>query len=352
MNICIVTYYRNENPGSVLQAYALQLVLKNDGHNIVFYRNTISSHTVRHLLLRIVNSIIRCRIYNAKLFFSKYILFSKAHHLLNEIHKDNLSKSDINCYILGSDVIWSMEHQPLKKRLPFFGYPFVGTKIISYAVSAANTTSERFTQIGLIPGSLNHISSLSVRDQHTKDIVQPLTETPIALVCDPTLLLSTKDYQIFEKTAPSIGSYIVLYLFEGLSDQMINNLQTFARQTNRKIVSLSLNDYADIMLPCDPWNFITYYKHADYIITDTFHGTLFSIIFERQFLSVQCGKNKVNDLLGRLLLTDRIFHDNDELLLSLEKPIDWSVPNRILDELREQSLQFLSVALKNINIDS
>jgi hypothetical protein len=347
MIICIVTIYRNENPGSVLQAYALQKTLSNMQHRVVFYKHIIKSHTVRKMLLRIAKSIALLKLGKTAQIVRQFISYSKAHRLFKEISPDRLPNMNVDCYILGSDTIWNMEVKTLKEKLHFFGLPFIGKKIITYAASAANTTAEQIAQQGLVSGSLDHIQHISVRDEHTKNLIRPLTSKPVVLTCDPTLLLSADDYGTFENADPLKGKYILVYIYDKLSDAAIAELQGFAKRLSLKIIffSKSLNSIKGKVIPKDPWTFITYYKHADYIITDTFHGSVFSIIFQKQFVSVQRGKNKVNDLLKRFKLSHRIAEDKEELIAVLERSMDWTVPNAALSDMREQSLEFLCSAL-------
>ena len=124
-------------------------------------------------------------------------------------------------------------------------------------------------------------------------------------------------------------------------------LDTFAKRENSKIVSLS-ESYVkgiDINAKKDPWSFLTYYKNADYVVTDTFHGSIFSVIYRKQFISIQRGKDKVSDLLERLQLSSRLVEDNEELSMALEAPIKWESSEHALKELREKSFRYLRDAL-------
>jgi polysaccharide pyruvyl transferase WcaK-like protein len=345
--LCIVTIYRNENPGSALQAYALQSVLSSFGNKVFFCKNTSPGHTIRGLILRIASPVARLRFKLAFLRLHQFYSYTKTQQLFISRSPKKLKKASIDCFILGSDTIWDIKEKRLKYLSQNWGFSFAGRKIISYAASAENTSSELLAHNGIVIGSLDHIQQISVRDEHTKNLIQPLTTKPVVIVCDPTLLLSVEDYGIFANKAPLKEKYILIYIYEKLSNTAITELNDFTKRLNLKTVyiSMSFNNAKSFVIPKDPWTFITYYKHADYIITDTFHGSVFSIIFQKQFISVQRGKNKVNDLLTRLQLTHRYIEDIKDMISILERPIDWTSPNAILSEWREQSKRFLCNAL-------
>ena len=347
MIICIVTIYRNENPGSILQAYALKKVLIKEGHTVFHYKHISKSHTVYGLAKRIAASILKGKIRMVGLCVKQYKLCSKAHRVFEEISPRSLPKKRIDCYILGSDTIWDIEARKLKERCCFFGMLFKGSKIISYAASAANTSALQLSKNNITQGSLDHINAISVRDQHTKDLIQPIANGPVSLVCDPTLLLTADEYEDFRKPYTGAGKIVLTYLWGGFSNRAKDELLFFADKMGLKIVTLTPHSivYADMVLTRDPWTFITYFENADYVITDTFHGCIFSIIFKKQFISIERGKSKVNDLLERLKLPERLIPDGAGLIANLEKPIDWQPSEEALAAYKAQSIEYLNSAL-------
>ena len=87
-------------------------------------------------------------------------------------------------------------------------------------------------------------------------------------------------------------------------------------------------------------NFLNYIHESSYVITDTFHGTIFSINFNKKFISIDRGKNKVNELLGNCNLIDRLVNNND-ISEQLENDIDYGEVNISVEKLRDKSVQFL-----------
>jgi len=358
MNICIVTKYSGENPGSAMQAWALQQILSKSpyNHDVIFCKHISVHHSLRRLVPNLMIGILRLSFTVVSAIIKNNLVFNKMYCYFNEIPAGSLPIDSIDYYVLGSDTIWSLgETKSNSDKYIFFGYQLKGKKIISYAPSAGNAKTEDLLRNGIIRGSLDHINSISVRDEHTRDLIKPLTDNDVTIACDPTLLLKADDYKHFEKE-PQNEKYILIYLFKGLSESARSELQDLKKRTDRKIVCFvtsvkkismtRLYGMADDAVSKDPWNFITLFKHADYIVTDTFHGSIFSIIFKKQFVSVQRGKNKVNELLKRLRLSSRLVEDSEGLIPTLEKPIDWVEPERVLTELRKKSLEYLENALK------
>jgi hypothetical protein len=347
MKICVVTIYRNDNVGSALQAYAMQKVLSDNKATVIFLKNVVPANTFYTCLKRAIKAVLKLRFKEFIGTVQKYKKFSKMQSFFIEVSADKLMNQHIDCFVLGSDVIWDLS----RKRPEYFwgiGSGFVERKVISYAASVANTSAELLAQHGFTRGSLDHIKSIAVRDQHTKDVIQPIVNTPVSLVCDPTMLLTATDYEAFKNNSSIESGYVLLYLRKVPSVHMSRELTDMAQQKNLRIISLldSCRFCADKVVKCDPWSFITYYLNADYIITDTFHGSVFSIIFRKQFVAIQRGMNKVNDLLERLHLSHRLVDDKNNMAFTLEQAIEWIQTEKALSILREQSLSFLFESLK------
>ncbi|MCL1843562.1 MAG: polysaccharide pyruvyl transferase family protein [Defluviitaleaceae bacterium] len=344
MTVCIVTIYRNGNPGSAFQAYALQKVL-SENNDVFFHKYISPGLKKRKLFLSVSSSLIRLNFSGAARKIYRYHKFIKFIQRFKELSANDLS--EVDCFVLGSDIIWDLEAKRENAQI-FWGTPFKGKKIISYAACAANTTPEMLAENGITTGSLEHIKSISVRDEHTKNLIAPLVSIPITMVCDPALLLSADDYEEFNTVTPVSERYILIYMFKTLTETAKNELFAFAKKTNRKIISFTTSaaKLGEIKIPQEPWSFISYYKNADFVITDTFHGSIFSIIMQRQFITIQRGKNKVTDLLNSLHLNQRLAEDNAGIISSLEKSIDWTQPNDALANIRAHSLKYLKDALQ------
>jgi len=108
MKICVVTIYRNENVGSVLQAYAMQSVLSENNATVVFHKNIASSHTLYKLLRRIAGAILKLRFNTIHPKVYKFLKFSQIQKSVIEVSAKKLLNLKIDCYILGSDVIWDL----------------------------------------------------------------------------------------------------------------------------------------------------------------------------------------------------------------------------------------------------
>ncbi len=114
-----------------------------------------------------------------------------------------------------------------------------------------------------------------------------------------------------------------------------------------------VQDACDRFIDCDPFHVIAFFQHADYVITDTFHGSILSIITHRKFVSVvrntgYGNAEKITDLLERLHLKDRIIDDIDKLDIMLDKEIDYKSIDAIIETEREKSYGYLKTQIKEV----
>ncbi len=192
---------------------------------------------------------------------------------------------------------------------------------------------------------LNNMKAISVRDKATYDIVKKITNRKIDVVCDPTFLLTKEDYK------KEIGNklndnYIFVYLFSNLNSSLVQKIKDFAKSRNLKIISGTNNyNWCDDCVINNPINFMNSIYYADYVITDTFHGTIFSINFEKQFIVLNKKKNKVNELLKNFNFEDRLFEENSNIEI-LDEKIDYKLRNKPLKEHREASFNYLNEVIK------
>ena len=267
--------------------------------------------------------------------------FAKAQQLLHVI--GDSQTDSVDCFVLGSDTIWNLESRNLVANIPvFWGSKFKNARVISYAASAGNAGKELFAQHPELSEAARAWSAVSVRDRYTYDIISSLTDHPVRMVCDPTLLLPAETYR---EDAGGIaeGNYIFLYLFSRLSEEQMKDLRCFADENGLRIIrgTPGQDPGVDECIVNSPFTFLRYMAGARYVITDTFHGTLFSINFNRQFVALDRGKIKVNEIIRTLGLERRLVSDGDELLSRLTEKMDYEPVNKTLDEMRTASLTFL-----------
>ena len=348
MKVCVVTVYNSVNSGSFWQAKALEIYLKKMGVEVYFYKrkNDLNSSSNKFIQkIKIIKSFLKTGIKGAQIQSKIYKGFNALQKEFNIINKKSTIYKKIDCFILGSDTIWNLESNYFSKNYEiYFGGIFKNTKKITYAASVGNTTYEKFVNYSEISKMLNDIKHISVRDEETYNIIRKFGIKNQRIVCDPTLLLTKDDYIKIEKV-PMTEKYIFLYLFSPLNKKQIEELQKFAKEKKLRIINgIKKENYCDEYIINSPYTFLNYMLYADFIITDTFHGTIFSVNLEKEFISINRKKKKVNDFLVRMNLKDRLINENDDMFNILTKKVDYS--NCEKEKFRKESQKFIEYSLK------
>lgn len=348
MKVCIVTAYNNMNSGSHWQAYALGQILKMQGHEVYYYKRekkgTASSFIVQ--LNNIARKLFHLRFLETRDYIKRIISFKKTGKIFSIIDSSSILYNDIDYFILGSDTIWNLDSPYYNKnKTTFWGDIFFNKNIISYAGSIANTKTEMLAD-SFYSNSINKWKSISVRDTYTKNLFSKLTTKQVHLVCDPTLLLPEKHYRGICK--PKTRNYIFLYLFKKLNHNQDIQLRAFANKYGLEIICGTRRDISsqtDTYIINNPYNFMAYMLGAKYVVTDTYHGTIFSVNFNKQFVVINRDLTKIQDFLLNVSLADRIIDCESELDYTISKLINYDLANQKIQELRSYSLKYLEDSL-------
>ena len=337
------------NSGSHWQAYALGQILKMQGHEVYYYKRekkgTASSFIVQ--LNNTARKLFHLRFLETRDYIKRIISFKKTEKEFTIIDPSSVLYNDIDYFILGSDTIWNLDSPYYNNnKTTFWGDIFFNKNIISYAGSIANTKTKMLAD-DFYSNSINKWKSISVRDTYTKNFFSKLTTKQVHLVCDPTLLLLEKHYKRICK--PKTGNYVFLYLFKKLNHNQDLQLRAFADKNGLEIIGGTRRDISSNtdkhIINC-PYNFMRYMLGAKYVVTDTYHGTIFSVNFNKQFVVINRDLIKVQDFLSIVGLTDRIIDYESELYDIINQTINYNFTNQKLQELRNYSLKYLTDNLK------
>ena len=285
MKIGILTFHNADNYGAVLQCYALQEHLKkqypNDEVYVIDYKNALIEHSYRVLGLR------RSLFGNFTQFFYLPIALKKRKHFKDFKNKYlNLGTSDLSAYDViyyGSDQIWNTSLTNVD--LTFFGKGFNGKKI---AYGASDGGEMEFSDE--IKDLLNSFESISVH---------------VSAVSDPVFFLSKEDW-LKIAVLPKERNYVLAYKISDRPD-FDEQAEKLGKQLGKKVIQIvyvkSLRKlfyrkqhFAEAI---SPEQFVGYFANADYVITTSFHGTAFSILFEKPFyvLSFEKRSERIMELL-------------------------------------------------------
>ena len=246
--------------------------------------------------------------------------------------------------LFGSDQIWNSR---LSHGLDsnFFGKDFPEDTVkASYAASIGPAQLEEGQQ-PLMEQYLTCLDHISVREASAARLLQTMTEKPITTVCDPTLLLETEEWEKLCKPINVRGNYICVYVLE-INERLISLVNALANKEGLPVVFFDLkNRYgckAYSRYTADPLEFISYLKNAKYVVTNSFHGTVFSIIFRKQFLCITNHSNpgRAEQLLKDLRLEDRLVHDAADLAVA-DLPVDYSYAREFIAAERAKAEEYL-----------
>lgn len=332
MTIVIVTVYNSYNCGSYLQAYALYKTLKEKGSDVYFLkREPYRLGTFRYRLCKSIKAFLKCHFRDSQYILREHFRYKKAQKILPKT--DNLNCADLVIY--GSDTIWNMETAYFRDNWEKYWGKGVENKKITYAASVGSTNASVFYDNQAIKKCIKEFSGVSVRDDHTYKIAENLLddEKP-TMVVDPTMLLSVDDYSEIMGKCHQRG-FILVYYFGKMTKEQNKALKEFAKSQNKKIISFGKN------IPFSPELMLSYFKAADYIVTNTFHGNVFSIIFNKKFVSYGKEQKKVVSLLQEFGLLHRLLDSEIVFDEVLSADIDYIKVNEILNSKRSHSLNYL-----------
>ena len=362
MQINTITCHDVYNLGASLQAYALQTYLESLGHDvrIIDYKPAyLSQHynlwsvsaNYNKPFIRLLYLIAKLpvRLYSLKRkkvfdeFTSKYLKLTHRFHS-NEDLKNNPPQADV--YIAGSDQIWNTLFPNGKDPAFYLDFAPKGKKKFTYAASFATVdVSEEY--VPFVTQMLAKLDAISLREKRSLPLLSKLGRKDGIAVCDPVFLLNAKQWASL-LTSLDKNPYVLVYDFEH-SSKIRNIAKYIAKEKHLEIISVGpfKESYAkENFVNAGPLEFINLIRHCDYFISNSFHGTAFSLIFKKNFFVVnrEEGINeRMLSLLSDLLLQDRIVSNIGQIDLN---SIDYTIPSQRINELISFSKEYLKAQLK------
>lgn len=352
MKVGILTFPNSPSFGASLQMYALYNALKamEMDVEIINYKN-IYMRQGKHIkesetnIIKKVLSYLLCypSTYRFRKFEKQLLLYPRK--TMNE--KDNLQKisSRYDCLICGSDQVWN-PFVTDKDLNYFFAFAESGCKKISYAASfGVNEIEKNYAQ--KIKAQLSTFDGISIREEQGQKIIEDMLGIKCDIVLDPSMLIEMSEWKKVEKKVCGLPEhYIARFIFNYDAD-VEKRIIELSKETGLPIVTIggtllskfSKNKYTG---PIGPQDWLYVIDHADYVVTDSFHGAAFSIIFEKElYVSLA---SVTNSRLKTLMRTFSIEHRIISGALSSQR-IDYVTVKSIMADKREDSLKFLKSSM-------
>ncbi|WP_180072437.1 polysaccharide pyruvyl transferase family protein [Acinetobacter sp. YH12200] len=373
--IAILTQPLHVNFGGTLQAFALQKTLIGMGHQV----ETLNYDWKKSSDLKKILSSLKHKILSNKSifpFFENELQAIRAEHkkfIKNNIKyseslyshqdlKNYIESQSFDAVIVGSDQVWRVAYSP---RIESFFLDFLShdnqIKKIAYSASFGIDQWQFNKQKTIeIKRLLKKFQSVSVREKSAVELCQQYLNVEVKHTLDPTLLLEAREYLKLlnpqQKDSRNIGKIFVYVLDRNeRKKKIVKSIskklgkETFYNQPEKTVkesfIIKDLNPY--IYPPIENW--IKSFTEADFIVTDSFHGTVFSIIFNKPFISIvnkERGASRFESLLGILGLVDRMIDEDTIITHDLfENRIDYNKVNCLLNEWIAYSYNELKTAL-------
>lgn len=371
--IGIMSMHRIFNYGSTLQAYALRRLLekvtRDDNVSFVDYApgRPLVSDPSEMTGATVARALVKARKYGSvdarlkdKLRFLNHKRRYGARYLsLIGVTSERNYSLDLDLEVIGSDEVFNCVQSNANVGFSpdLFGIDSPARSVVSYAASFGNTTLDKINKAGVrteVAHGLASFSSISVRDENSAQIVGELlgSESP-AIHLDPTLVCDLMHLRsLIPEERPVAYPYMIVYGYSGrLDDQENQAIRRYADRRGLQVLALGgLQTCADRFVDCNPFELLAYFRDAEAVVTDTFHGSIFSIINEVPFASLvrkssvhgYGNEEKLSFLLRKLDLQRRVVTDINELETIMDFPVDFGPVREILDSERVRTLDYLT----------
>ena len=352
MKIGIVTQPLIANYGCFLQNFALQEVIKQLGHTPITIDYMPNMGVPRYILHIAKSLICACipghkpsfRPFNVRRTFIFQQFLDDHLQVTSTVHRYSPSlvkKYHLNAVVTGSDQVW---RPAFNHSLEDMYLRFVRDKGIvkfSYAASFGVDVWEYDQKLEKKCRKwVQNLNGVSVREYSGIKLCREHLGIDAMEVLDPTLLLNRSSYERICNSVPvDSTSFVAVYVLE-LTQELKDLVSALSADLNMTVRICTANETATLSIP----EWLSMFRDASYIITDSFHGTVFSIIFQKEFISIgnkKAGLSRFHSLLSRFKLEDRLYVPGIGSGELFNQPIHWDVVYDCLARLRKDSLFYL-----------
>lgn len=373
----IVTYWE-KNYGSALQCYALKSEIEKNGYVCEIMGESFPGVDKYNHYAKELKSIFLISIQHPS-YLMKYIMLRKAvKYSTNCLSKESDLRLNLfcesvlqprkysyghmkklaledkyKCFIAGSDQIWSGNQKMNNVFFLKFAPP---EKRIAFAPSFGTENIDSFN-IRSFKREIRKFKKLSVREQRGQEIVKELTGLDVPRIADPTFLKTREEWTEFAKESQLLnGKYILVHFLDEPNDTVIQCLRNLSSETGYRTISFayphsvfqSISNYQ--FVDGDPRDYVALIEHAEYVLTDSFHTTLFSVIFGRKFFTFvrqyrhsRSQQSRITTLLELVEYNDRFIQTIEGFKAELNAELHSC--DTILEREREKAKNYLTDAI-------
>lgn len=357
MKIGIITFHWATNYGAVLQAYALQTYLAQYGHDVkvidyipyTFEKKLVNCFITKQPWRIPSNLLEYLKELKLNAFRTKHLNLSRRYHSAEDLQR-NPPTYDV--YICGSDQIWNPSFTAVgegKITLNYFlDFGPANVTRVAYAASfGCNQYPEDLLRC--VAPVVSKFNAVSVRENSGCQIAYKMGVANVSLMPDPTLLLQANDYEGLLLSPRKIkNNYSFFYALHAGQETIKEIKNYFSNHLRRHII-----DAGSQRIGIEDW--LTFIKNSDFVVTNSYHGVVFSIIFRKPFIAVpvegvMSGMNdRIYTLLEKIGLQVRMLGCQDENRINdiLTQTIEWEEVDKRIASLRKEAFLFFEKGLNN-----
>lgn len=368
--IGIITFHNSYNCGSMLESYAMQTIIEkqniqaeivnfsSDGQKEL-YSVWFKNNSIKNIIKNIILIPVHKRLINNN---NKYEEFKNKNFKLSKQYNsgDKIDEMDYDIVIAGSDQIWNIT---IKDADDVYFLNWVkNARKVAYSPSfGAKKISDYTTNIEKYQNYLTDFDALSIRENNGKKWLKELINKDVDVLLDPTLLLDCEDYDKIMATDIKINDKYIFFYSPSFNINICKYVKKIADKYNLKVITWSTKSYCTKMIKRfgfvlpdyeNPSMYLYLIKNAELVLTTSYHGTIFSTIYRKKFITIKNGEMYGNDdrvitLLSQMDMMDRLipyeFDDKFDYLSN----VDYSKYDESIKKLREKSMKFINENVVN-----
>ncbi len=334
----IITLYASQNFGAFLQGFAMQTIFQKLGYETEFIK--YSGLDIHEFLFMIKTKNIKLALFRLRQ-FKKYI---KSRNMLNIASKKYAGEHK-DAIVVGSDTLWDVQNPTIRSSTYYLGKGLNSENIVAYAPSANSTSTKEFREHYGQGNLFSKFRAIGVRDKNTANLVAEISGEMPEIVLDPTLLLKKADYPVVKPK--EIGKYVLIYGYSFRDDEQLA-IKEYAKQIGAQTISVGLlNTWCDRNVAVTVSEFLGYIEYSECVFTTTFHGTIFSTIMGKNFVTYARSNYKILNLMNDLGLNSRNGSENVVNSANiLRESLNYQKIQANLADLHTKSMKFLEDNLR------